>query len=198
MKRWQRLQHNGLEISPDILVARFPTMRGFHPLPCVMPLYQTGSLSPLVMKAALAFNDVLSIHRNRGVVDDCRLPAGRILPAVDVKRALPFVEEEGLKAGALWYDAMVVEPQRLLLEILRWAQSQGCQAMDQMEAVEVLHDGGVVYGVEAVGSDRSRRRFEAPVVVNMAGHWSMGFARRAGFELAQARAHSWAWNILFD
>ena len=208
---WLRILHGGLRYLQTLDLPRFYEsvrerrwyMRLFpgivRPLPCVMPLYATHSHSPLVMRAALAVNDLLSAHRNRGVPADNRLPRGRIINAREVSDSLPFAERDGLKAGALWYDAMAVDPEGLLEALLAWARSLGAEAVDGAEVVSVLTEGGRAAGVEAIcGEDGSRQTFRAPVVVNMTGHWSLGVAKRAGLDLSGSRRLSWAWNVLFD
>ena len=120
---WLRILHGGLRYLQTMDLPRFYEsvrerrwyMQLFpelvRPLPCVMPLYRDHSHSPLIMRAALAANDVLSAHRNRGVPSGNHLPRGRVLSAEDVRSMLPFAETAGLRAGALWYDAMAIEPE---------------------------------------------------------------------------------------
>ncbi len=208
---WLRILHGGLRYLQTMDLPRFYEsvrerrwyMQLFpelvRPLPCVMPLYRDHSHSPLIMRAALAANDVLSAHRNRGVPSGNHLPRGRVLSAEDVRSMLPFAETAGLRAGALWYDAMAIEPEGLLSALLGWAKSLGADSHEAMEAISVLDDGARVTGVEAVsGEDGVHSTFLASVVVNMTGHWSLAFAQSAGLDLGQSRRLSWAWNVLFD
>ena len=208
---WLRILHGGLRYlqSADLprfyesvrerrwFLRHFPDLTA--PLPCVMPLYRSNSYPRFVMRSALALNDMLSLHRNQGVSRSARLPAGGMMDRSQVEAELPFVEADGLRGAARWFDAVVLEPQKLLLELIRWAESLGAVAMQQTEAVRLLRDGGAVHGLEVRdtgGGDL--RELHAKVVINAAGHWAPALARRFDMQIDDAPRSSWAWNVLFD
>ena len=208
---WLRILHGGLRYlqSADLprfyesvrerrwFLQHFPDLMA--PLPCVMPLYRRYSYPRLLMRAAMGMNDALSMHRNRGVADNVRIPSGTILSKADVVNTLPFVETDGLTGGARWHDAVVLEPQTLLLELLKWASSKGATALDHTEAVRLLRDDDRVLGVE-VRDLRSggMRQLRSPVVINATGHWAPGLAEQLGSGIKATPRFSWAWNLLFD
>lgn len=208
---WLKILHGGLRYLQTADLPRF--FESVHerrwylqhfpelvaPLPCVMPLYQYHSYPRLLMRAALGMNDLLSMHRNRGVADDVRIPRGSILSETEVVEALPFVETDGLRGGARWFDAVVLEPQKLLLELLNWARANGAVAYEHAEAVRLLHDDHRVQGLEIRDTNTDElRHLRAPVVINATGHWAPGLARRFGSQIAKTPRYSWAWNILCD
>ncbi|CAN5205452.1 hypothetical protein BH23GEM4_BH23GEM4_20770 [soil metagenome] len=167
-----------------------------RPLPCLMPLYGDGLRTPAVMRAALAMNDLLSARRNVGVRDDAHLPRGRVLNPAETAAMFPLVERSGLRGGALWYDAVMTDPQRLLMELLRWACVSGARALNYVEAVGLLEEDGRVTGVEGhdhVGAETLR--FRAPVVVNCAGPWSRSLARDFDRDLPRLFRSSLAFNV---
>ena len=57
----------------------FPDL--IRPLPCLMPLYGHGLKRPGFLRLALAANDLLGLHRDRGLDEGVRLPRGRVLSA---------------------------------------------------------------------------------------------------------------------
>jgi glycerol-3-phosphate dehydrogenase len=208
---WLRILHGGLRYlqSADLprfyesvrerrwFLQHFPDLTA--PLPCVMPLYRRHSYPRFVMRTAIAMNDILSLHRNRGVNASARLPSGDLMARSEVEAELPFVESDGLRGGARWYDAVVLEPQQLLVELLRWAESLGAVTMQQTEAVSLLRDGGVVSGLEVRDSaSGDSRELRAGVVINAAGHWAPALAKRFDVHIDDVPRSSWAWNVLFD
>jgi len=208
---WLRILHGGLRYLQSADLPRFFEsvnerkwfLRHFpeylEPLSCVMPLYETHSHSPLVMRAGLALNDLLSVYRNAGISKECHLPMGKILGKEAVLEALPFVPSEGLRGGASWSDAVVRHPQRLLMALLGWCQSNGTRCFNHAEVVAIERDGGAVAGVLAKSSAGGEAfHVNAPVVINATGHWAPGLAATLGAQMPEVPRHSWAWNILFD
>jgi glycerol-3-phosphate dehydrogenase len=208
---WLRILHGGLRYLQTVDLPRFYESvreRGWFlehfpdlvkPLPCIMPLYETNSYSTMLMRVALGLNDVLSLHRNRHLLKTHHILPGEIINIDAVQEALPFVDGDGLRAGARWYDAIAVEPQRLLLELVQWCKTNGVRAFNYTEAVDLLNSDGGVTGLEVRGAGGgARRQMYAPVVINATGHWCIELATRFGLSVAKPPRMSWAWNILFD
>ncbi len=208
---WLGILHGGLRYLQSLDLRRhrastserrwflstFPDL--VEPLRVVMPLYGDGLRRASVMGAALRLNDALSWYRNRGVRPDRSLPRGRLASAEETLRLLPSADPRGLRSGAIWYDGVTHHPQRLLMETLRWAAGLGATALNYVEAVELLQDGGRVRGV--VGRDAVSGRvleFGAPVIVNCAGPWWREVADRFHGATLEPRPPSIAFNLLFD
>ena len=177
-----RIVHGGLRYLQRMDVRRFLEsvnerrwfLRNFpdlvEPLRCVMPLYGVGLRRRATLRPALWLNDALGAHRNRGVEGGSRIGGARILGNAELLTLAPGVARAGLRGGAAWTDARMVQPQRLLMELIRWARSAGATLLNHLEATGLSVHGGAVRGVE--GLDRRTGRafsFEAPVVVNAAG-----------------------------
>jgi len=170
-----------------------------RPLECLMPLYGEGLKRPLVFGPALWLNDRLSGHRNDGVRLDCQLPRGRVLSAREVIRRVPSVPPAGLTGAGVWYDAAMINSQRILLEILRWACSLGATALNYVEAVALERHGRKVTGVRARdGLDGTERIFTSKAVCNCAGPWSATVAARFDKPLPDLFRPSLAFNLLLD
>jgi glycerol-3-phosphate dehydrogenase len=168
-----------------------------RPLACLMPLYGDGTRRPLLMRAALAANDLLTRGRNRGLPERSRLPDGRLLDAAETARRFPWVHRDGLKAGALWHDAIMHSPQRVLIETLHWACAGGGTALNYVEATRLHVHAGLVSGVEAV--DRrsgSSILFRTPAVVNCAGPWCRAVASAFDRDVPRLFHPSLAFNLL--
>ncbi len=170
-----------------------------RPLPCLMPLYGTGLHRPAVLRAALRLNDLLAWRRNAGVRTDRTLPSGAVLSPDETARRFPAVERSGLRGAALWHDAVMLNSQRVLIEVLRWAAARGAVLLNYVEAVGLLTDGGRVTGVRAVDRRTGEERtFRSPVVVNAAGPWAGAVARLAGPERPELFRPSLAFNAILD
>ena len=168
-----------------------------RPLACLMPLYGEGTRRPLLLRAALAVNDLLTRGRNRGLPERSRLPDGRLLDAAETTQRFPWVHRHGLKAGALWYDAIMHSPQRVLIETLHWACAGGGTALNYVEAARLHVHAGQVSGVEAV--DRrsgSSLLFRATAVVNCAGPWCREVASAFDRDVPRLFRPSLAFNLL--
>ncbi|MEJ2080229.1 MAG: FAD-dependent oxidoreductase [Acidobacteriota bacterium] len=188
-----RILHGGLRYLQHLDLKRFresvAERRWFsfwfpelvRPLPCLMPLYGRGLKRKVLFGPALRLNDFLSSRRNAGVSDAVRLPDGRILSVRETAGMFPLVKKERLEGAALWHDTVMLSPQRVLMEILRWACLLGGRALNYVEAEKLLTQQGRVVGVGA--RDRLTKdpiEFRANTVINCAGPWSRELA--AGFD----------------
>lgn len=179
-----------METFPDLV----------RPLPCLMPLYGDGLRRPSVFRVALGVNDLLSSGRNRGLPERVRLPAGRVLGRAETLELAGFVRPEGLRGGALWWDAASPDTQRLIVELLHRADHHGATAWNRVEAVGLEpHPSGD--GVALTLRDlRAGTEFgvAAAVVVNCAGPWCRDVAVRFDRDVADLFRRSYAFNLRFD
>lgn len=144
-----------------------------EPLRCLMPLYGVGLRRRAAMRPALWLNDLLSANRNLGVSAESMIGSSSMLGSAALLDRAAGVARPGLRGAAMWTDARMVQPQRLLMELLRWAVSAGATVLNHTRATGLTLHGGAVCGVEAVDLRTGRTHdFEAPVVVNAAGPWA--------------------------
>jgi glycerol-3-phosphate dehydrogenase len=169
------------------------------PLPCLMPLYGRGMKRPSTFRAALKMNDVLSFRRNAGVAPDRHLPGGRVLSARQTLDRYPAAPRDGLQGGGLWYDVVMPNSQRVLIEMLHWACAAGAIALNYTSAEELRVQDGVVQGIEALDRISGQTvRLEAPVVYNCAGPWSRALGRQFDRDVPSLFEPSLAFNVLLD
>lgn len=179
------------------LLRTFPEL--VRPLKCVMPLYGDGLRRPAVLRAALALDHLLSADRNRRIPDDHRLPAGEVLGPEATERLAPEARGDGLRGGAVWHDARMVDSARLLMEVLRWATREGAVCLNYTEAEGALARGGRVGGVVARDRIGDRRiEYRADVVVNCAGPRAPEVAGRLDGTAPGLFRPSLAFNLLLD
>ncbi len=206
-----RIVHGGLRYLQRLDFQRFSEsvrerswfLRHFpdlvEPLPCLMPLYGEGARRPSILRAALLANHLLSRHRNDGVRSDRVLESGGVMTRRETISLFPDVRQDRLRGGALWYDAVMTDSQRLLIEVLRWACAGGATCLNYVEASALWTNGEEVTGVEAVDrAGDAELTFKAPRVINCAGPWCRDVARGFDRDLESLFQPSLAFNILFD
>ena len=178
-----------------------------EPLPCLMPLYNRGLRSTHVMRAALKLNDWLAtpIRKAHGVEES--LASSKVLSAKETTDRFSDVMTDGLRGGAMWFDAKMRSPQRLLIEVLRWAIAAGGSALNYLECTGLLSQGNVVSGVHAKCRVTGREyEFCAKHVVSCAGPWTddvfqKNSASDSEFSSKHSRSatdHAVAFNIVIN
>lgn len=154
-----------LRIAPDLT----------RPLPFLLPTGGKLSRHRLLLTAALLINDLVSWDRNRGVLPEWHLPHGRILSRADCFAHLPGLPDSRVSGGALWYDAQILDTEKLLRAILQAAITHGARAVNQTAVTGFIQQGRRVQG--AIITDRlngQSHEVQASLVVNCAGAWSDG------------------------
>jgi glycerol-3-phosphate dehydrogenase len=143
-----------------------------RPLRFVLPTHGQGLRGPLVMRAALCINDVLSADRNRGVREDRRLPRGALLSEGAARAALAGLELPDCNGAAAWYDAVCIDTERLLFSVVSAAVDAGAHAANYVRATGLLAHRSRIRGVHARDELSGRQmELQARLVINAAGPW---------------------------
>jgi glycerol-3-phosphate dehydrogenase len=144
-----------------------------RPLPVVVPTSTSWSRHRLLLKGALVMNDVVGAQRNRGLAEDRRLPAGRLLTRTACSELAPGIDLADATGGAMFFDAQILSPERLVLSILERASESGAVLANYVRAAAYLRDGNRIVGVRAkdvLGGGTLEVR--ARLVLNCVGPWS--------------------------
>jgi glycerol-3-phosphate dehydrogenase len=143
-----------------------------RPLPFILPTHGQGLRGPLIMRAALWMNDLLSADRNRGVRADRHLPPGRMLSEGAARARLAGLELEGCNGAAIWHDALCLDTERLLFAVVTAAADAGAEIVNYVRATGILAQHARIGGVHA-RDELSGREMEvrARAVINAAGPW---------------------------
>lgn len=142
------------------------------PLPCLMPTYGHGLKGKEMMRIAFGLYDLIACDRNRGLPEDSRLPGGGALSLERCTEAIPGIEANNLNGAALWYDAVAVNTERLLLEYLLDAARYGAVLANYHEATELTVSGSRVSGITSIDQMSGKRcSIKATTVINTAGPW---------------------------
>lgn len=145
-----------------------------RPLPFVVPTTRNPRHSALVMRLALAINDVVARDRNDGVADPAlQLPEGRVVSRKEALRLNPLVAPDGVTGGAIWYDYQMTNADRVTLSFIRSAAGAGAVPANYVAADTLMVENGRVVGARL--RDRLTDAYldmRAAVVVNAAGAWA--------------------------
>jgi glycerol-3-phosphate dehydrogenase len=163
-------------------------------LPCLMPLYGSGLRRPGVMRVAGWWNDLL-----RGQASASIPERTQVISAAATRSLFPDVDRSGLRGGLVWHDGLLTAPQRMLIEVLRWAVACQADVLNYVKALDILEPSGRVAGVRANCRQTQRvMTFRAPCVVNCAGPWAQRLARHFDPRVPDLFTPSLAFNILLD
>lgn len=146
-------RRNLMRIAPNLV----------SPIPIVLP--ETG----LVELLGLTAYDVLSFDRNRLSDPSKRIGAHRLLS----RAALDGMGLEYVGKGMLFYDAMMISPERLTLAFLRTAVAAGAQVANYVRVDRLVLAGQRVTGAEVTDLvSGNHGLIRAKVTVNATGAWA--------------------------
>ena len=157
-----------------------------HPLPIIVPTYGHGIKGKEFLGAGLMVYDALTFDRNRGIIQDRRIPRARFISRREILEMFPGIEEHGLTGGAVFCDGQMYNPPRLAISFLRSAATEGADAANYLEAVGFLRKGNRILGVEAQDVlNGAKLEIRGKVVLNTAGPWAHHLLNRSlGLKLA--------------
>lgn len=170
------LQHGDIRRMRESIESR-RSMMSFaphlvKPLACLMPTYGHGLKGREMMRLAFAIYDIVAFDRNSGIAPENRLPCGGRIGREEVKRVVREIPEDNLTGGAVWYDAIAENSERLILEYVREATRYGAVVANYCEVEEVTKQQECVTGVVARDVlSGSTVDIGCGNVVNAAGPW---------------------------
>jgi glycerol-3-phosphate dehydrogenase len=151
-----------------------------RPLPFVIPTTRHPKRSALLMRIALALNDLVAHDRNEGILDpSLHLPGGGVVSRREALRLNPAIAPEGITGGAVWHDYQMRNADRMTLSFALSAAASGALVANHVSADRFIVEDGAVTGVrltDRLTGDSFDAR--ARVVVNAAGAWAPDLARQ--------------------
>ena len=128
-----------LRIAPEIV----------RPLPFLVPIHGHGLRGREAFAVALRLHDVVGRNRNEGLPPDHYIPPSRVISAGEVRRIIPGIADDGLSAGALWFDAQVTHSERLIIGFCHAAAEGGAALANYVAATGLLRSGRRITGIRA-------------------------------------------------
>lgn len=178
-------------------LSNFPGL--VKPIPVLMPLYNRKLHRKILFKGAFLAERLLGFSRNRVMQPEQQLSFGRIADKKEVIEIFPLVDDNGLKGGAVWYDATMPDSQRIIIDLIRSGCDAGGTALNYMQARDLQHQKNIVAGISAMDQIFNKEySFATNAVVNCAGPDSVKLAKKWHGDFPHLFRKSLAWNILFD
>ncbi len=145
-----------------------------RPLPVLIPTYGHGKSGKLFLGIGMYLYDLLTVGRNRGIRDPERhIPLTRFFNKKEVLQEYPDLDPKGLTGAALFSDAQMYNPLRLVLAFIQSAVGRGAVTANYVEAENFIRDGRRIVGVQAKDRMTSKQfNIKAKTVLNAAGPWS--------------------------
>jgi glycerol-3-phosphate dehydrogenase len=137
-----------------------------HPLHFLIPLYAGGSRGAGIIRLGMLAYEVLS-------ADSRDVDHHQMLDTAQTQQLAPGLDPEGLRGGALYYDAQAVYPERLALENALSAREYGALVLPYTKVTGFDVAGGRASGVH-LHEERTGRDYtvHGAVVVNATGPWA--------------------------
>jgi len=196
------LQHLDLARARNSIAERSRWLRAaphlVDPLPVLVPTW-AGRFPPRWMiGGALALNELLSADRNRDLPPSQRLQASRVLSRREVTAMVPALDLPGLTGGALFHDAIMYSPDRLVQDVLAAARAAGAVTANHVSFDGAILEGGHVLGArlrDLLTGDATELRTKW--IVNAAGSAAPQVATlMTGREVPRMPAMSLAMNLV--
>lgn len=145
-----------------------------RPLPITIPIYKHSKRGRATIRAGMIAYDLLSAGKS--------LPRHRMLSRAETLKQLPGLNPQGLLGSALYFDAQIEFPERLVLENVLAAREHGAEVFTYAPVTNLVVEGALVSGVEFVCEDGQRHFARGDIVVNAAGPWVDRVLERAPLE----------------
>lgn len=193
----RHLQHGDLPGLRASITARRRWFRMAPHLvtPCafVTPSYGRGRHSSLAFRGALAVNDLVGYDRNRGLDASIQIPPGRMMSRDEVLRIAPGLRGTPLTGGAVWFDGLIWNTERMTLAFVLSAVAYGARAANYARAKDYVVEKGRLVGV-SVTDVLSGREFlvRAGTVINASGPWLGELGEPGGSAADMIAGTGWA------
>ena len=147
-----------------------------RPFPFMMPTYGHGVRGPEALALGLAAMAAIGFGLRRE-----GLPRAGMLSPADCLKREPGIRKAGLTGGALWYDGVMSDPERLLWSIVRAGSDAGAEAANYVRVEALERAGGRLTGVRASDLESGKEfSIRASHVVATVGPWQPSLAGRFG------------------
>ena len=155
------------------------------PLPIVIPTYGHGMKGKGALRVGMGLFDLMTLDANRGLTDPSRrIPWCTTLNKSQTLEMYPDLEQRGLTGAALFSDAQMYNPCRLVLAFVQKAVEAGAIAFNHVEVTSLQREGRAVTGVKATDRLTGRElQVDSRAVLNAAGPYAERLLADAGQDL---------------
>ena len=144
-----------------------------HPMPFVIPTYQSFLRHRWFMRIGFGLNDLLASDRNEGLDPANHLPHSQLLSRSECLRLNPFIDPNGVTGGIKWFDCQMHNSDRVNLSFILSAEAKGAAVANYVECTGATRSNGRICGITARDCLKGEQfDIRARVVLNAAGPWA--------------------------
>ncbi|MFW2440715.1 MAG: FAD-dependent oxidoreductase [Arenicellales bacterium] len=161
------------------------------PLPCVIATSKRFMRSRLLMGVALMMNNIISWDRNNGLAENSRIPNSKLLSRNEYKNIVSGLADE-VTGAAFWHDAMALNTERLTLDFILSADTNGACVANYVFAERYLLQKNRITGIAARDSLSNKSfNISAKQIIDARGPWS-GFIKPGLPNISNSGYPAWA------
>lgn len=143
-----------------------------RPVKFIIPTIGHGTRGPEALWSGIKLYELIGLDRNRDVPSYNRIHSGGVLSRKRLLETIPGIDSSAISGGAFWYDAQMLDPDRLLIEVVRGAVDAGADVANYLSVEDFIHDKNGVSGVRAKdGLQGDELEIRARLTINAAGPW---------------------------
>ncbi|MCB9207161.1 MAG: FAD-dependent oxidoreductase [Ignavibacteriales bacterium] len=141
-------------------------------IPFLFPTAGYSVKSRPALTAALFINDIISADRNKNILPESKIPGGTTISKSKVEKIIPNLEDKNFNGGAVWYETVALNTERLLFEFLVLANENGAELANYVKAEELIIEGNKIKKVRAKDEMTGVEFFiKADFVIDSVGPW---------------------------
>lgn len=163
--------------------------------PCAFatPSHGCGRHSRAAFRSALAVNDLVGFDRNRGVDRSIRIGRGRMISQEQFLGIAPGLRGHSLSGGAVWFDGLIRNTERMTLAFVRSAVADGTCAANYLHVDGYVSSGGHIAGVSATDVLSGQRlAVLGKIVIHATGPWEPEFRQQGEDAAGRSGESGWA------
>lgn len=104
-----------------------------QPLPCVLPTSGYTTQGNEAFRIAFLLYSLLEKCVCKLWFPKSTVTSPKILSRKGVTQLFPHLHDKNIRGGALWYDGLCLEPERIVVSLLKSAEHRGCKVANYMK-----------------------------------------------------------------
>lgn len=148
-------------------------------IPFVIPTSGFGIKSRIALSIAMKLNDIISFDRNKDIDQKCFIPGGKTISKDELNVIIPGLDENNYSGGAVWFESIALNTERLLNEFLFNAYDNGATVLNYIKAKDLVIEKNEISKVIVVDELTGEEFFvKIKVVVDSVGPWLNQFLEK--------------------
>jgi len=147
-------------------------------VPFLIPTFGYTIKSKLALAIAMKLNDIISFDRNKNIENNNYIPGGKTISKKKFSKIIPNLETNNFTGGAVWYESIALNTERLLLEFLYKAYDNGATLVNYAKAEELIIKNKSIKKIRIKDELTNEEFFvQAKYVVDSVGPWLNQFLK---------------------